>query len=120
MTTLKLVREDGTPARIEDLCDSFGPSIEIDGVRTHLVEYRGPSGLDSRETNEMVLKLRWHNRTTSYVNRGTGCPEEVEWSAFADARRSRIAQGVERGASSIGDLVEGRHGNRFRKFGRRR
>lgn len=122
MTALKLVREDGTPARIEDICGFVDrTTIDIDGVETALVEYRGPDGVSTRARSSMTLTLVWANRRTIDYNAQEFRAGEREWCAFACARMDRRLEAeAERERRENVQRVIGRPTAGFRKFGRRR
>lgn len=120
VTALKLVREDGSPAHIEDLVGVGDTTIEIDGVTTVLVDYRGPDGLSARAHSSMTFTLKWVNRQTANYIDITGLREH-EWCAFAAVRGARIvaAEAARRRMEDV-QLVIGRPTAGFKKFGRRR
>lgn len=88
-TKLKLVREDGSDARIEDLVDRDGAVIEIDGVPAYLIEYEGPDGLRSPAGSRMRLTLRFqvdlsdHYGVMGQIRTREHCP-------FARRRAERV------------------------------
>lgn len=90
---LRLVREDGTPARIVDL-HAF-PSVDIDGVDCLVAEYEGPDPEnDDRDTQEesgsICIRLDYrHLRRDDYVRRGPGRTDVVKKYECPFARRAR-------------------------------
>lgn len=90
---LRLIREDGTPARIADL-HSF-PTIEIDGVPCALAEYEGPdpengTRYTQEETGSICIRLDYeHHRRDGYVRMGPGRTDRVSKFECPFARRVR-------------------------------
>jgi hypothetical protein len=69
------VREDGTPAELEDLvtCDA-STAIEIDGVSCRIAGYEGPDGLDppwsvASASGSITIELTYHLRRREVVER---------------------------------------------------
>lgn len=116
MPRLKLVREDGSDARIEDLMVAFS-DIEIDDIKTHLVQVVFPDvGADEWKaadyTSELTLVL-------AYANHKRYAPHSRAFNivqfdnAFARRMRERRAAEpleVRRRRERTFDVTGGRHG----------
>lgn len=97
---LRLVREDGTPAQIEDLAAfEHGSSVEIDGVTCRIGGYEGPDGGDERwgapsDAGVINLELLYQPRRREVVRRANHRSfTSVEYDCpFARRRRARAKE----------------------------
>lgn len=98
---LRLVREDGTPATLDDLVGGrMADSIEIDGVRCFVSEYEGTDGgdkpwraADAAGTLRLVLTYGNQTRVATYSKNGRAHSRYEYDCAFARRRRARERAG---------------------------
>lgn len=97
---LRLVREDGSDATLDDLCAARATSVEIDGVDCLLAEYEGTDAQEdawraSEAHGDLRLTLSYSNRTRAVTDRahtrGRAFTAFEYDCAFSRARRRREA-----------------------------
>lgn len=98
---LRIVREDGTPATVDDFLVAEPVIFEMEGVPMALIQASGPSGTSEPwsevdDVGRLELVMEYANHKRAVVDRERSRPGETyskaEWDCpFARLRRERAA-----------------------------